>query len=60
MLKKDVFILRGLLSLTDLDSPEDAVYVVLSTDQHGWRQDWRVAVVAVNMSVAGKRGKHLI
>lgn len=56
-LNKEVFILRGLLSLTDLDSPEDAVYVVLSTDQHGWRRDRRVAVVADGMSAAGNRGK---
>lgn len=50
---------RGLMSLTDLDSPEDAVYVVLSTDQHGWRRDRRIAVVAVSISRAGKRGKDL-
>lgn len=53
-----ILILRGLFSQTDLDSPEDAVYVVLSTDQHGCRRNRRVAVVAVSMSVAGQRGKH--
>lgn len=45
------------MSLTDLDSSEDTVYVVLSTDQHWWRRDRRVTVIAVGMSATGQRGK---
>lgn len=56
MSKTDVFTSRGLLSLTDLDSSEDTVYVVLSTDQHGWRRDRRFTVIVASVSAAGRRG----
>lgn len=44
------------LTLTDLNSSEDAVcvYVVLGTDEHGWRWGYGVTVIAVCMSTAGQ------
>lgn len=63
-LKIDVWLLRhwfqrASFSPTDLDSSEDAVYVVLGTDQHGWRCNGRLSVIAVSVSAAGQRGKYL-